>query len=376
MTRPRTPWRFVVLPVLLARAACAADTCECADIADLRNRETEGRAAVQAYRDAIARWGSAAPPANEASRKNFQDQDIQTAINQVTTQGTNKARGETDPTCRTTIFETSRCMREVAAQHEHTHGAACSAHQQAQPFSMSRWSTLADYALEEIAAYEAEGAYVHGALVDLAGKCQLQIEMKSQIAGGMEATISNAEARVLATFSAPDHQPTTPYRGTGTLQYRTRDVGPPKKVGDPMLMKLAKVCYAASEGSGNTPFNVIDGYLWRSNVPPYEPRLDLVFEIHPTAETRKLKGERGCPKSSEPRPFWSEWFVVAKTTPTAVNHVLIDDWSFEPRAGIYAEKQIRSTCGSPARLPGPFAPFGPLAPCDETTTFTVRLTGR
>jgi hypothetical protein len=242
--------------------------------------------------------------------------------------------------------------------------------------SLARWNTLADYALEEIAAYEAEGAYVHGALADLASKCQLQIEMKSQIAGGMEVTISNAEAHVLASYTAPDHQPATPYKGSGTLQYRTRDAGPPRKVGDKQLMKLMPVCYATSEGSGDTPFNVIDGYLWRSNTPPYDPRMDLVFEIHPTQETSKLKGERGCPKSSEPRAFWSEWFVRAKTTPTAANHVLIDDWTFEPRAGVFAEKQIRSTCGAPVKLPGGLGRYGSLPPCDETTTFTVRLKGR
>ena len=373
MTRLRATWRMVFLQFLLSGAVCAADTCECADIADLRNREAEERAAIQAYRDAITRWGSAAPEASESSRKDFQDNDIQGAINQVTAQGTNKARGVTDASCRTRIEESSRCMQEVAAQHEHPHAAACSAHRQAHPLSLDRWSNLADYALEEIAAYEAEAAYVHGALVDLSSKCQLQIEMKSQIAGGMEATMSNANASVLATFSAPDHQPTTPYKGSGNLQYRTRDAGPPKKMGDRMLMKLAPVCYAASEGSGDTPFDVIDGYLWRSNTPPYEPRLDLVFAIHPTNETYKLKGQRGCPKSSEPRPFWSKWFVTAKTTTTAANHVLIDDWTFEPRSGIYAEKEIRSTCGTPVRLPGPFAQFGALPPCNEATTFTVRL---
>jgi hypothetical protein len=153
-------------------------------------------------------------------------------------------------------------------------------------------------------------------------------------------------------------------------------VGPPKKVGHATLMKLVPVCYAASVGNGQTPFNVIDGYLWRSNTPPYEPRLDLLFEIHPTNETRFLKGERGCPKSKTPQPFWSDWFVRDKTTPTGTNHVLIDAWTFEPRSGVYAEKAIRGTCGMPAALPGPLAAYGSLAPCAETTTFTVRLKSR
>lgn len=373
MMRPRTRLLLALLCALTAEIASAADTCECADIADLRNRESEQRAAIQAYRDAINRWGSAAPEADEAARKAFQANDVQTAINNATTSGTNKAKGETDPTCRTTIEESSRCMMEVAAQHEHPHAAACHDNRAAHPLSYSRWATLAEYAREEISAYEAEASYVHAALVDLTSKCQLQIEMTSEIRGGMETTYSKANARVLATFTAPDHQPTTPYRGTGTLQYQTKDVGPPKKTGDKMLMKLAPVCYAASEGSGNTPFNVVDGYFWRSNVPPYEPRLDLAFEIHDTGEVRKLKGDRGCPKGSEARPFWSYWFLAAKTQTDAANHVLVDGWTFEPRSGVYAEKVIKGTCGAATRLPGPFASLGALAPCAETTTFTVRL---
>lgn len=359
--------------LMLAGVASAADTCECADIADLRNREAEERAAIQAYRDAMVRWAAAPPEANEISRKAFQDGDIQPAINGVTTSGTNKARGETDPTCRTTVEESSACMKEVAAQHELPHSAACHEHRNAHPLALSRWSNLAEYALEEISAYQAEAAYVHGALVDLQSKCQLQIEMVSNIAGGMETTQSKATGRVLATFTAPDHQPATQYKGSGTLQYQTRDVGPPKKTGDRMLMKLAPVCYAASDGSGNTPFNVLDGYLWRSNSPPYEPRMDLSFEIHPTGETRRLKGDRGCPKSSEARPFWSYWFLADKTKTTAENHVLVDDWKFAPSSGVYAEKVIHGSCGKPTALPGPFAAYGALAPCAETTTFTVKL---
>lgn len=363
----------LIVWLALVNVAGAADTCECADIADLRNRESEQRGAIQAYRDALVRWAGSPPSANETSRKNFQDTMVQPAIDKVTTSGTNKAKGHTDEVCRTTIEPTSACMTEVAAQHENSHSSACHAQRQTDPATPWRWSTLADYALEEIAAYQAEAAYVHGALVNLTTKCQLDIEMTSEIAGGMEATLSKADAKVHATFTAPDHQPTTPYKGTGQLRYQTRDVGPPKKVGHSKLMKLVPVCYAASVGNGTTPFNVLDGYFWRDTSPPYEPRLNLLFEIHPTNETRHLKGERGCAKSKTPQPFFSDWFVRDKTTPTALNHVLISDWTFNPRPGVYVEKKITGTCGPPAPLPGKLAPYGPLAPCAETTTFTVRL---
>ena len=370
-----TRLRPCLILLALSPAFTAADepTCSCPDIADLRNREAEERAAIQAYQDAIARWGHSPPAADEAARKHFQDADIQTAINNATTQQTNKARGVTDPTCHTAIEESSACMKEVAAQHEHVHAGACHDNRSNHPLSIDRWSTLADYAREEIAAYQAEASYVHAALVDLQAKCQLQVEMKSEIWGGMEATRSNADAEVLAAISTPDRQPSVSYRGTGALEYKTRDAGPPKKVGDPMLMKLAPVCYATSEGSGNTPFNVVDGNLWRSTTPPYEPQLDLTFEIHPTDETHILKGERGCPKQRTKKPFFSDWFVTSKTATTAANHVLIDGWTFNPRAGVYAEKIIKSTCGQPAALPGQLAQFGPLAPCAETTTLTIRL---
>jgi hypothetical protein len=368
------PYVLLVFVCAVSRSLLADErTCDCPDIADLRNREAEQSAAIQAYRDAIARWGGAPPAADEGARRQFQQTDVQSAINNATTQQTNKAEGVTDAACLTTIKESTACMKEAAAQHEHVHAGACHDHRNQHPLSIDRWSTLADYAREEIAAYEAEAAYVHGALVDLQARCRLRIEMKSEIWGGMEATRSNASARVLAAISTPDHQPSVSYRGAGTLEYKTQDAGPPKKVGDPMLMKLVPVCYAASQGSGTVPFNVVDGNLWRSTTPPYEPLLDLTFEIHPTDETHMLKGERGCPKQKTKKPFWSEWFTTAKTATTAANHILIDDWTFAPRPGVFADKIIKSACGQPAALPGQFAQFGPLAPCAETTTLTVRL---
>jgi hypothetical protein len=357
----------------LAGVAAAADTCECADIADLRNREAESSAAIQAYRDALLRWAGSPPSISEPARKDLQDNQIQTEINKVTASGTNKAKGETDNFCNTTVQPTSPCMTIVVRHHERVHSEACLA-----PIPnnrIHRWSTLADYAIEEISAYQSEAAFVHGALSDLTLKCKLDIEMVSEIWGGMEATQSKAKGQVLATFTAPDHQPSTNYAGTGTLQYQTKDVGPPKKVGHPMLMKLAPVCYAASKGSGNVPFNVFQGSLWRSNVPPYEPRLDLSFEIHHTSETYMLKGQKGCPKKEEAKAFWSHWFLADKQITHATNYILIDNWTMAPRQGVYAEKVIKGTCGASVPLPANLQRYGAksLAPCAETTTFTVKL---
>ena len=364
--------------VSLHNCAWSEDTCECADMADLMNREAEQGAAIKAYQDAIAQWGSSPPAADETARQAFQQNTVQPAINQVTTAGTNKAAGETDAACHTAITASTSCMKEAAAQHEHVHAGACHAQPSAgvNPFG-GRHATLADYAREEIAAYQAEAAFVHGSLVNLQANCQLQIDFESHIRGTTEATDSKATSKLEASISTPDHQPSVSYRGQGQLDYQTKDVGPPKVVGDPMLRKLASpICYGASEGSGRTTLDVIDGELWRSNAPPYEPRLNLTFGVGATDETFSIKGPRQCRQKPMKKPFWSDLFTLGKTATTARNHILIDGWTFNPRPQIYAEKVISSTCGPTATLPGPFAAYGPIGACSETTTITVRLKRR
>ena len=363
--------------VSLGHCAQSEETCECADMADLMNRETEARAAIKAYQDALTQWGGSSPAAEEAARRAFQQATVQPAINQVTKSGTNKATGETDAACRTTITAATSCMKEVAAQHEHVHASACRDQPSASrnPFG-GRHATLADYAREEIAAYQAEAAFVHGSLVNLQANCQLQIDFKSRIRGTTEATDSTAKSQLNASISAPDHQPSVSYRGQGQLKYETKDVGPPKVVGDRMLKKLASpICYGVSEGSGDTSLDVIDGELWRSNVPPYDPRLNLTFSVGATDETFSIKGPRQCRQSQQPmkKAFWSDHFIQGKTATTARNHILIDGWAFNPGPGVYAEKVINSTCGATATLPGPFAAYGPIGACNETTTIVVRL---
>jgi hypothetical protein len=46
-------------------------------------------------------------------------------------------------------------MQEVVEQHEYVHKMACVAFSASHPFSINRWSTLADYAAEEIEGYGA-----------------------------------------------------------------------------------------------------------------------------------------------------------------------------------------------------------------------------
>jgi len=152
----------------LDHRAWSEDTCECADMADLMNREAEERAAIKAYQDALTQWGSSPPAAHETARQALQQNIVQPAINEANTPGTNKATGETDATCRTTITAATSCMKEAAAQHEHVHAGACADQPSASlnPFA-GRHVTLADDAREEIAAYQAEAAFVHANLKNL-----------------------------------------------------------------------------------------------------------------------------------------------------------------------------------------------------------------
>lgn len=129
-----------------------------------------------------------------------------------------------------------------------------------------------------------------------------------------------------------------------------------------MLMKLAKPCYAASQGSGNVSFEVRNAWLMRERSPPYGPLLELPIYVGDTRGTRHPKGPRGCPRQSEPRSFWTEQFKLGKriepagagdirdSAPSASDlAVIIDAWAF---SGDDAEKTIETACAGFAGLEG------------------------
>jgi hypothetical protein len=169
--------------------------------------------------------------------------------------------------------------------------------------------------------------------------------------------------------------------GSHPLNYNTRDVGPPKLVGDRMLVKLAKACYAASQGSGNVSFEVRNAWLMRQRTPPYGPLLELPIYVGDTTETRYLKGPRGCPRESEQRSFWTDQFKLGKriepagaanvrdSAPSASDlAVIIDSWTFSGDDD--AEKTIQTACagfGGLEGLPG-FAGLPPAGDvmCEKT----------
>jgi hypothetical protein len=355
--------------------------CTCPDMMDMASRSDQAKVAIAVYRQQLAAWTAAggAPEAEEEGRTAFQLDVIEPPMAAAKDSRANTASARTTPDCRTTIDAPTTCLRGLMEKHEAVHAAACRAHR-AEHVSVtdaiiSRWQTLADYAREEIEAYEAERAYIEAALTKLEGDCRFTLEFDSTIAGATEATRSDAKTKVDLEVHFPRGYTSTGFTGSHPLNYNTRDVGPPKLVGDPMLVKLAKPCYAASRGSGNVSFEVRNAWLMRERTPPYGPKLELPIFVGDTTETRYLKGPRGCPHDSEPRSFWTEQFKLGKnivptgaadvrdSAPSASDlAVVIDSWTFS--SDDEAEKTIQTAClgfGGVEGLPG----FAGLAPAGD-----------
>lgn len=355
--------------MLLCAAALAEDApCTCPDMLDLASRNNQVKAAINAYESQIAAWSSAssAPPAHEDSRNTFQLEHIDPAMSAAKDSRANSASAKTEADCQTAIDAPTSCLRVLMEQHEFVHREACRAHRD-EHVSVTdviapRWQTLADYAREEIEGYKAERLYIEAALSNLERECRYTLEFDSTISGATEATRSNAKTKVDLEVHFPRGYTPTGLTGSHPLNYDTRDVGPPKLVGDPMLKKLAIACYAASQGSGNVSFDVRHAWLMRERTPPYGPLFELPIQVGDTQETRKLKGPRGCPHESEQRSFWTEQFKLGKriepagsmdvraSAPSAADlAVIIDSWTF---TGDDAEKIIETGCAGFSGLEG------------------------
>jgi hypothetical protein len=350
-----------LLLCLSAPPASAEDApCTCPDMLDLASRNNQVKAAMQAYQEQLAAWTAAggAPGADEEGRTAFQLDIVEPSMVAAKDSRANTASAETKGDCRTTINAPTACLRVLMEQHEQVHRDACVVHSN-EHVSVSdtiipRWQTLADYAREEIEAYKAERTYIEAALSNLERDCRYTLEFDSVIAGATESTRSDAKTQVDLEIHFPRGYTPTGFNGSRPLNYNTRDVGPPKLVGDPMLVKLAKPCYAASQGSGNVSFEVKNAWLMRERTPPYGPLLELPILVGDTQETRYLKGPRGCPRESEQRSFWTEQFKLGKriepagsmdiraSAPSASDlAVIVDGWNF---TGEDAEKTIETAC--------------------------------
>lgn len=366
---------WLMLSAWAAPAIAADAPCTCPDMMDMASRNDQAKVAIKAYRDQLAAWtrAGAAPGADDVGRRAFQSQ-VEALMSAVKDPRANTASAKTTELCRTTVDPTTSCLNALLEKHEAVHAAAC----QADP---ARWETLADYAREEIAAYEAERDFIETELAKLENNCRFTLEFDSMIAGATETTRSDAKTKVDLAVYFPRGEVSRGLTGSHPLNYNTRDVGPPRLVGDPMLVKLAIACYAASKGSGNVSFEVRQAWLMRERTPPFLPKLDLPIFVGDTTETRYLKGPRGCPHGSEPRAFWSEQFKLGKNlvpTPAAGIRdsapvasdlaIVIDSWTFSSEDE--AEKTIRTACvgfGNIDSLPG-FAGLSPAdgVMCEET----------
>ena len=371
---------------VFAIPAIAADTsCTCPDMLDLASRNNQVKAAMQTYQEQLAAWSAAggAPGADEDSRVAFQLDIVEPPMAAVKDYRANTASAKTFPDCRTNIDAPTTCLRTLMDKHEEVHRAACrthsSEHVSVTDAIIPRWKTLADYAREEIEAYQAERNYIEEALARLENECKYTLEFESLIAGATESTRSDAKTKVDLEVHFPRGYTPTGFNGSHPLNYNTRDVGPPKLTGDPMLVKLAKPCYAASQGNGNVSFEVKYAWLMRERTPPYGPKLELPILVGDTQETRYLKGPRGCPHDSEQRSFWTEQFKMGKriepagttdiraSAPSASDlAVIVDDWNF---TGDDAEKTIETPClgfgGSDTFSGFPGMPVGNVM-CEKT----------
>jgi hypothetical protein len=336
--------------------------CTCPDMLDLTNRNRQVKTAIQMYERNLADWQVAggAPAANETSRWQLQHESVEPAMKEMHDTRANTASAETGGDCRTTVTAPTACLTVLMEQHEQVHRAACGTHVSegaglTDVFG-KRWPTLAEYAREEIEGYKAERSYIEGALSNLERDCRYTVEFDSTIVGPTEITNSEARTKVDLEVYFPRGIEPTGLNGAKPLKYNTRDVGPPKVVGNALLKQLYTNCYVASVGSGNVPFEIREAWMMRETQPPYGPKMVMPIYVGETQETRYMKGPRGCPRKAEKVPYWSARFVLSKEaaapveadsrsgSPASGAGVIIADWSFSDASGDEAEKAIRVPC--------------------------------
>lgn len=365
---------LAVALLLVVSHARAQSPCTCPDILDLVNRLAEAEAAISAYEAVLTGWDASgnAPSGTETNRQALQAR-IQVEVNQVSNPKANRNNSDTDFLCEVHNYATTACLRAATEQHEYVHQTACRAYQgKASLVGRFTLSGLANYAREEIASYRHELTYVKANLSNLERECRFKLELQSTITGTMELAQAKAETKVDLAMSVPEEFAPKAFKGSSSLKYVTRNTGPPKVVGGGLLAQLVTPCYITFEGKGDVAFNIKDGWIMRQTAPPYAPLIELTMSVGESSETRKMTGPRGCQKSSIPSSFWSQKFLSTKQ-PNGPNEFLLDRWTIEPRAGIFAEKIITSTCGGPAAVGGFVAGLGAPGLCSETTTLTLKF---
>ncbi|MBC8027985.1 MAG: hypothetical protein H7Y89_18490 [Steroidobacteraceae bacterium] len=384
----RTAASFLLCALAAPLLAAEPAPCTCPDMLDLTNRNRQVKTAIAGYERSLAGWQTAggAPAATETSRKQFQDDSIEPAMIEMRDSRANGASANTGGDCNTTVNAPTACLTVLMNQHEQVHQAACRAHREAgtllSDLATERWQTLADYAREEIEGYKAERTYIEAALTNLERDCRYTLEFKSTIVGSTEITKSEANTSVDLAIYFPRGIEPLGLNGSKPLSYDTRDVGPPKVVGNALLKQLHTNCYVASVGSGNVPFEVREAWMMRETQPPYGPLLVMPIYVGETQETRYLKGPRKCPRKAEPVPFWSHLWTLSKEaaapveadprsgSPASGAGVLVTEWNFLDASGDEAEKAIRVPCpgwGGMQEMAAAYAGLPTAAPTCEFT---------
>jgi hypothetical protein len=379
----------------LATPLLAADPapCTCPDMLDLANRNRQVKSAIAIYERSLVGWQTAggAPAATEGSRKQFQDDSVEPAMIEMRDSRANGASANTAGDCRTTVNAPTACLTVLMEKHEQVHSAACRTHREQgtllSDLAVERWQTLADYAREEIEGYNAERAYIEDALSNLERDCRYTLEFDSTIVASHEITKAEAKTKVDLDIYFPRGIEPLGLNGSKPLTYDTRDVGPPKVIGDALLKKLYTNCYVASVGSGNVQFEVREAWMMRETQPPYGPLLIMPIYVGETQETRYMKGPRGCPRKAERVPFWSHLFTLSKEaampveadsrsgSPASGPGVIIADWNFADASGDEAEKAIRVPCpgwGGMQKAAAAYAGLPTAAPTCEFTNLKLK----
>jgi len=153
--------------------------CHCPDIADIRNRLKEVGAAAARYAQMAGTITAAAGPAGQPAmfsedRWTQGETAVQSDVNAAYTPGTKSGKGKTDTACVTRVESASACIRASLQTHENVHAASCEAAKQsgrtANLGDYKASMTMADYWLEEVAAYTEEARYLSSNLAQAMGE--------------------------------------------------------------------------------------------------------------------------------------------------------------------------------------------------------------
>jgi hypothetical protein len=362
MLHPRSSLGSLLAFLFVVRipAGFAETQCDCVDAYDIASRRAEVTAAIQAYENSIREWSRSTAPtaADEDQRRDFQEREIKPALEKARYLNATPASAVTGPDligrCTTENSSPSACMKESTDVHESVHMAQCTA------LGHRRWSSLEDYAREEIAAYHAELAWLREAYRRLRSECEFELAFDSTIHGYNVVSKSTAGARVSLRLDDSGH-----FAGNSVLDYRTVDTGPPRRtLGDPLLAALLTTqCkappYYTWEGSGMTQISVPRSALMWAQDPRTGNRhvfIELSLHVGETEEVLRFKDRKRClpPVQEERGAFYSEAFYSDKPGKTigGTRVVEFNDWYVPGSNGSFAEAELVIKGGA-AGLGGP-----------------------